>query len=125
MQDGETLKLTALVVPFICNTLTSQPINRAKDHCDHLRGIDLADSADVGDSPEVDMLIGSDLYWSLVTGKVRQGSSRPVTIQIRVGWILSGPVYQQEVLVNLTLTATHALRIDLHPVELTLDDSLR
>ena len=120
--DGEAFKLTALVVPFICNPLTSQPIDHARDH---LQGIDLADSANVGDTLEVDMLIGSDFYWSLVTGEVRRGSSGPTAIQTRVGWILSGPVCRPGVSVNLTLTATHALRIDTHPVEHNLDDQLR
>ena len=69
MKDGETLKVTALVVLFICDLLASQPINHSRDHYHHLLGIELADSADIGDILEVDMLIGSDFYWSLVTGK--------------------------------------------------------
>ena len=48
-----------------------------------------------------------------------------MAIHIKVGWILSGPIDRQEVSVNLTLTATHALRIDTHPVERNLDDQLR
>lgn len=68
--DGEAFKLTAPVVPFICNPLTSQPIDHARDHCDHLQGIDLVKSANVGDTLEVEMLIGSEFYWSLVTGEV-------------------------------------------------------
>ena len=38
-KDGETLKLTALVVPFICNTLTSQPISYSQECYDHLVGL--------------------------------------------------------------------------------------
>ena len=59
-------------------------------------GIELADSADIGDVLEVDMLIGSDLYWSLVTRRVRRGRSGPMGVQTRIGWILSGPVDRQE-----------------------------
>ena len=114
-----------LVLPFICNLLVSQPINYARDHYDHLLGIELADSADIGDVLEVDMLIGSDLYWSLVTRRVRRERSGPMGVHTRIGWILSGPVDRQEVSVNLTLTATHALRINTHPVERDLDDQLR
>ena len=114
-----------LVVPFICNPLTSQLINHTRDDYDHLLGIDLADSADIGEVLEVDMLIGSDFYWSLVTGRVRRGRSGPMAIHTRIGWILSGPVDRQEVSVNLTLAATHALKIDTHPVEQNLDDQLR
>ena len=41
MKSGETLEMTAQVVPFICNPLTSQPINHARDHYDHLLEIDM------------------------------------------------------------------------------------
>ena len=125
MKDGETLKVTALVVPLICNPLTSQPVNYSKDHYKHLVGIELVDSADIGDVLEVNMLIGSDFYWNLVTGRVRRGRSGPMAIHTKIGWILSGPVDQQEVSVNLTLTATHTLRIDTYPVEQNLDDQLK
>ena len=86
------LKLTTLVVPLICNPLTSQPINDARNHYDHLLEIDLADSANVGDILEVDVLIGSDFYWSLVTGRVRRGRNGPMAIHTKVGWILLGPI---------------------------------
>ena len=48
-----------------------------------------------------------------------------MAVHTKIGWILSGPVDQQEVSVNLTLTATHALRINTHPIERDLDDQLR
>ena len=48
----------ALVVPFICNPLTSQPINYAAQSYDHLIGLELADSAETSDVLEIDMLIG-------------------------------------------------------------------
>ena len=107
-RDGEALKMTALVVPFICNLLVSQPINYARDHYDHLLGIELADSADLGYVLEVDMLIGSDLYWSLVTRRVRRGRSGPMGVHTRIGWILSGPVDRQEVsVISHLLPHTH------------------
>lgn len=90
-KDRETLKLTALVVPFICDPVNSQSINHSLECYDHLVGLELADSADIDDSLEVDMLIGSDLYWSLVTGRVQWGRSGPTAIQTKVGWVLSGP----------------------------------
>ena len=63
-KEGGTLSVTALVVPFICNPLISQPINYAKESYNHLLGLELADSADVSDVLEIDMLIGSDAYWN-------------------------------------------------------------
>ena len=41
----------------------------------------------------VDLLIGSDVYWNLVTGSVQQGKNEavPLAEHIRVGWVLSRP----------------------------------
>ena len=94
MKDGGTLKVTAPVVPFICNPLASQPINHCRDHYHHLLGIEVADSAGIGDVLVVDM---PDFNWSLVTGRVRRGRSGPMAVQTKIGWILSGPVDRQEV----------------------------
>ena len=54
----------------------------------------MADSANSSDVLEVDVLVGSDCYWSLVTGRVIKGG--PTAILTKVGWILSGPVSSQE-----------------------------
>ena len=66
-KDDGILQMTALVVPFICHPLTSQPISLSGQHYGHLEGLDLADSANACDTLEIDVLIGSDLYWKLVT----------------------------------------------------------
>lgn len=60
-----------------------------------------------------------------MTGKVIGGRSGPTTIHTKVGWILSGPVDQQEVTVNLTLASTHNLKVDAYPTESSLDDRLK
>lgn len=73
-RDGRTLKLTAVVVPFICSQLASQPISHSRECYDHLLGLELADSAEIEDFLEIYMLIGSDLYWNLVTGRVLWGN---------------------------------------------------
>ena len=48
-----------------------------------------------------------------------------MAVHMKIGWILSGPVDRQEASVNFTLTATHTLRVDIHPVKQNLDDQLR
>lgn len=70
VKSGETLEIAALVVPLICSPLTSQPITTSGECHKHLLGLELADSADGDDILGVDVLIGSDWYWSLVTGRV-------------------------------------------------------
>ena len=48
-----------------------------------------------------------------------------MAIHTKVGWILSGPTDRQETSTTLMLTATHALKIDTHPVEQNLDNQLK
>lgn len=68
--DGQVLRVVALVVPLICSPLTSQPIDESVKVYKHLEGLELADSAGATDALDVDVLVGTDWYWSLVTGKV-------------------------------------------------------
>ena len=124
-KNGEALTASALVIPFICNPLTAQPINDSGEHCDHLLGLDLADSAEMEDRLEVDMLVGCDLYWNLVTGRVLRGRNGPTAIHTKFGWVLSGPADQKVTSVNLSLSTTHALRIDSYPMDQSLDDHLK
>ena len=61
---------------------------------------------------KVDMLIGSDIYWDLVTGETIRGQSGPVAVNTRLGWVLSGPAEpdgQQDPTVSLM--TTHTLQV--------------
>ena len=85
----------------------------------HLEG--LADSADISDALVIDVQIGSDLYWSRVTGRIIRGDSGLTAIHTKVGWVLFGPVNQQEVTVNHSLVSAHTLKADVYPVELSME----
>ena len=112
------------MVPFVCSPLTSQPIDASGEAYEHLVGLELADSANSSDVLEVDVLVGSDWYWSLVTGRVIKGKTGPIAIHTKVGWILSGPASSQAT-VNLTLTSAHTLKVDTFIAEPSLDDRLK
>ena len=49
-------------------------------------------------------VIGSDYYWSLVTGEVCRGNSGPIAIHTKLGWVLSGPTSLRDFI------TTHVLR---------------
>ena len=101
-----------VVVPFICSPPTTQLIDHSSVTHSHFSGLELADSPDTSDIPEVDVLIGSTRYWNSVTQRVIRGDNGPTAIHVRVGWILSGPVNQSEVTTNLTFTTTHVLKVE-------------
>ena len=42
----------------------------------------------------INVLIGSDFYWSIVTGQVKQGDRGPTVVGSKLGWLLSGPADQ-------------------------------
>ena len=72
-----------------------------------------------------DAKLASKLYWSLVTGQVIRGRDGPITIQTKIGWVLSGPATPLETIVNLTLTSTHVLKNDTFALEPNSEDHLK
>lgn len=63
----------------------------------HLKGLTLADGGT--DSQEtIDILIGSNFYWNIVTGEVRRGEDGPVAVNSKFGWLLSDPIQSMALL---------------------------
>jgi hypothetical protein len=84
-------------------------------------GLDLADSDDGGSHLPVDILIGCDHYWDLVTGSISRSKKGPTAIHTQLGWVLSGPASASSSLLCSTthITTTHLLRVDGQPTEST------
>jgi len=55
----------------------------------HLAGLQLADAND--STQQIDVLIGSDHYWSVMTEETIVGDSGPIAVKSKLGWLLSGP----------------------------------
>ncbi len=126
-RSGRGKEFTLLTVPQICEPLSSQPITLSMERYDHLSGLELADFSD-GETPlEVDVLIGSDHYWDLITGETLRGESGPIAIHTELGWVLSGPVQLPELhQSSVSLVTTHTLRVDSQQLDTAkLDDRLR
>ena len=119
-----SITMSLFVVPTICEPLISQPIDTCIKQNPHLTGLELADWADQGSRLEVDILVGADYYWNLVTGAVSKNKGGPTAIHTRLGWVLSGPVAGGTLSpCSTTLVTTHVLRVDTQ-VD-TLDETLR
>ena len=73
--------------PTICSPLPS----KVKVNYPHLEGLALADSLD-DSCGDIDILIGSDYYWDLVSGETIRGDSGPTAVSSKFGWLLSGPL---------------------------------
>ena len=115
-REGNCMEITAVVVPHICDPIPAQPIDLTKQHFSHLADLELADSSEIDSNLQTDILIGSDHYWDVVTGRVRRGAAGPMAIETLFGWVLSGPVEgmdQEGSVVNLVVSNTsHCMRVD-------------
>ena len=114
---GVRLTLSLHVVPTICEPLLHQPVTASIESHDQLMSLDLADSADVNARLPVDVLIGCDHYWELVTGSVCRNERGPTAIHTKLGWVLSGPT-NTPIIEHTSSYAvtTHSLRAGSHPM---------
>ena len=92
----------------------------------HPSGLEFADEPGDGQELHVDVLVGSDHYWDLIVGRVRQGSDGPVAIDTKLGWVLSSPISipgHTDASLNLM---THTLLANSQlPEEQTLNETMR
>ena len=81
-----------------------------KGNFQYLKGLKLADYPPGSQTElEVDVLLGSDLIWRTMMGKIIQGEeNEPVAIGTKFGWVLSGPVIYY--LFNILKTFTNKCR---------------
>lgn len=71
----------------------------------HLRDLDLADDGESETTATIELLYGSDVYWSLVSGRKKRGST---ALDTKVGWVLSGPAERQATTASIAEdTETH------------------
>ena len=111
---------------LFANLCTANPLLRALSRTHTFRGY-LADISNEDSRLSVDILVGSDYYWDLVTGSICRSLKRPTAVYTKLGWVLSSPTLSIEsVQCSVNLTTTHVLRIDTHQGETSsLDEQLR
>ena len=90
--QGEPVAISALTSPVICSPL---PSAIRVDRYPHLSDLQLADESSTPRG-EIDVLIGSNFYWSIVTGEVVKADEGPVAVNSKLGWLLSGPMDSHE-----------------------------
>ena len=104
-----------LVTPTICNTIQGQNIDLAVEQTEFVVGLQLADTDQHSTKSKIDVLIGSDCYWKVVTGEVkRDNRSERVAINTMFGWCLSGPFKNKNNIneSNVSLVSlTHVIRV--------------
>ena len=112
----DIVELKMSTMKDVCDPVQRQPITPCQHMYPYLSGHKLANSGDSTTQLQVDVLIGSDHYWSLITGRVMKGPSGPTAVETKLRWVLSGPVEGDELegtVVNLVTAhcaqSTHSL----------------
>ena len=126
LKNGQSLKMSFLSVPLICNPISNQPVTFVCNNCRRFASLELADPCRGDENLGVDILIGADQYYQLVTGEVIYQQNGPAAIHTKLGWVLSGPVSgvsQDDTSVNLV--TTHALLVDTYQPQESLDHRLK
>ena len=79
----------ALSFPTICSAL---PCSVNLGNHSRISNLELADHCGFTGQNQIDILVGSDLYWSLITGEIICTDKGLVAVCSKLGWLLSGPV---------------------------------
>ena len=71
LKNGQNQIFTLFSVPKICEPLTCNSLVDCREVYPHLSGLEFADESEGDPELHVDVLVGSDHYWDLFTGRVR------------------------------------------------------
>ncbi|XP_066261359.1 uncharacterized protein [Euwallacea similis] len=83
-------KISCLVLPNITGNLPSVRVNTQNYNIPS--NIKLSDPG-YGEPSEIDMLIGAEVFWSLIcVGQISLGKNKPILQKTRLGWVVSGSI---------------------------------
>jgi len=113
LQTEGSMRMSFLSVPSICEPISGQAVTYAIGSYKELESLKFSDYSQGDGDVEVDILVGLDQYWKLVTGEVVHCLNGPTAVYTRLGWVLSGPVQgSPSGTSSVNLITTHSLRVD-------------
>ena len=114
----QVVLVNALAYPTICS-----PISTCVTVSDypHLHSLHFADSVEASEK-HIDLLIGADYFYEFITGDIVKGSSGPVAVKGKLGWLLSGPYEASNVSTACTYLNCH-LVLDRSLQKVVISDS--
>ena len=91
LKSGKKMEVTAGVLDTICAPISQPSVHHVAKTYPHLADITFADYHD-GNDIEVQILIGGDFYYELVSTKHRKGPpGTPTAVFTELGWMIGGP----------------------------------
>ena len=95
IDKSTNIDIVALAVPVICAPLCRKYNKMAKEQNEFVKALKLADNGS-HDNNNVDILIGADIYWDIVSGNLKRNPKTGiVAISSELGWLLNGPVSRE------------------------------
>ncbi|XP_075743772.1 uncharacterized protein LOC142802692 [Rhipicephalus microplus] len=89
--DGKRARVEALEVPCICADIMAAPLKSVLLELSKF-GLPVADVAQGDGSENIDLLIGADHYWEIVTGSTKRLTSKLMAVETAFGWTVQGQV---------------------------------
>ena len=74
ISSNKNLFLKVMGAPTICNTIKGQNTDLAVEQTEVVKGLELADTGQHSPESKVNILIGTDCYWKVITGEVKRDS---------------------------------------------------
>ena len=94
---GCNIYMTGFAVPTICVPLKTCKIDVVEEAFPGIKDIDLSEATDNEGDRRIDLLIGSDFYWSVIEDENKRfGHEGLVAVNSKLGWVLSGPLKDNE-----------------------------
>lgn len=120
--DSQPVQVEALEVPEVCSVV-NQPIDSAISDNLRARGLDVADNLPFGacDDIVISVLIGCDVYWSMVSGAIHRFNSHLAAVETCFGWVVQGSCPHSAPSTSAVVTA---LSLAYGPTEDTTDPSV-
>lgn len=110
-KSSHSFQVTAFVIDKISNQIPSCRL--PQDEFSHLNNLELADP-EFQTPSQVDVLIGAELFWSLLEMEKRSGSpGQPLALKTALGWIIAGAM-QQHTIAPINFMTNTQLNESLH-----------
>jgi len=81
------MKMTFLSVPLIFEPISGQSTAYAVSNYKDLASLEFSDYSQGDSDLKVDILVGLDQYWKLVTGKIIRCPNGHTAVHTRLGWV--------------------------------------
>ena len=109
--DGNRIRVNCIVVPSVCAPVQNQHTADVVTAYESLQNLSLADNC--GGSASIDILLGADVYWQIVTGDIVRVDDGPTALDTRLGWVLSGPTGRcNSGIISTNVATVHACDVE-------------